>query len=262
MDTTRVLENKVAIVTGSGSGIGKGAAISLAGAGAKVVVANRTKSTGDETVRLIREEGGDAVFIPVDVTDYKSIETLIAEAERVYGKLDIMFANAGMSKYADLEEMPEELMDEILATNLRGALLCAKLSIPALKKNKGGSIIFCSSVLNTIGFPGCVVYSATKAGLVGAARTLAVEVGQHNIRVNVVSPGTIQSPMLDRDMSDMNREEADNFKIKVRMANALGRIGKPEEIGEAVVWLCSDASSFVNGNNLYVDGGFTMVKRF
>jgi len=262
MNLNKVLENKVAIVTGSGSGIGKGAALSLAQAGAKVVVANRTRQTGEETVRLIKEEGCEAVFFPADVTDYKSVESLIEETERYYGKLDIMFANAGITNYVELEKVTEEQMDEILNTNLKGALLCAKLSIPAIRKSGGGSIIFCSSVLRTIGFPGCVVYSATKAGLIGAARTLAVEVGGYNIRVNVVSPGTIDSPMLDKDMADMNTEEAEDFKNSVRRANALGRIGNPSEIGEAVVWLCSDASSYVTGNNLCVDGGFTAVKRF
>jgi NAD(P)-dependent dehydrogenase (short-subunit alcohol dehydrogenase family) len=255
------LRGKIAVVTGGGSGIGRGSAIVLAREGARVVVSDIDAKSGEETVRRINEAKDEAVFIRADVTKNEEIRQLVAQTGDTYKGLDIMFANAGITHYVDLEKMKESEIDRVLNINLKGALLCAKHAIPIMKKKGGGSIIFCSSVLNTIGFPQCVVYSSTKAGLVGAARTLAVEIGKYNIRVNVVSPGTINSPMLDRDMADMNVNEAKNYRQKVCNANALGRIGEPEDVGSAVVWLCSDESSYVTGQNLYVDGAFTAVKR-
>ena len=160
----------------------------------------------------------------------------------------------------DLEEITETDFERMVDTNFKGFLFCAKHAIPAMKRAGGGSIVFCSSVLSTIGFPRCVVYSATKAGMVGAARTLAVEIGKFNIRVNVVSPGTINTPMLAHDMADMNVDETANYLQKVRDANALGRIGEPEDIGNAVVWLSSEEASYVTGQNIFVDGAFTAVK--
>jgi NAD(P)-dependent dehydrogenase (short-subunit alcohol dehydrogenase family) len=156
--------------------------------------------------------------------------------------------------------MTEADFERMLDTNFKGFLLCAKHAIPAMKRAGGGSIVFCSSVLNTIGFPQCVVYSATKAGMIGASRSLAVEVGKYNIRVNVVSPGTMNTPMLARDIADMNVNEAENYLQKVRNANALGRLGEPEDIGNAVVWLSSEEASYVTGVNIFVDGAFTAVK--
>lgn len=252
MDRNQPLQNKVAVVTGAASGIGRGSARVLSQHGARVVVADIDDKGGAETVRLVTDAGGTASFCRADVTRADQIVALVAYAEKTYGGLDIMHANAGMTDYVDLEAMTEEQMDRVLDLNLRGALLCAQYSIPVMKKRGGGSIVFTSSVLNTIGFPQCVVYSATKAGMIGATRTLAVEVGKHKIRVNCVSPGTINTPMLARDVADMQ---------PMREANALGRIGEPEDIGEAVAWLSSDAAGYVTGQNLYVDGAFTALKK-
>ena len=252
MDRNQPLKDKVAVVTGAAAGIGRGSAKVLAQCGARVVVADIDDKGGADTVARITAAGGTARFCRADVTRADQIAALVAFAEKTYGGLDIMHANAGITHYVDLEAMTEEQMDRVLDLNLRGALLCARYSIPVMKKRGGGSIVFTSSVLNTIGFPGCVVYSATKAGMIGAARTLAVEVGKHKIRVNCVSPGTINTPMLTRDVTDMQ---------PVREANALGRIGEPEDIGEAVAWLSSDAAGYVTGQNLYVDGAFTALKK-
>ncbi len=254
------LRGKVAIVTGAGAGIGRGSAIVLARAGARVVVDDIDAEGGQETVRRIEEAGGEAIFVRADVSKNDEVRSLVARVEQTYGGLDIMFANAGITHYIDLEEMKESEMDRVLDINLKGALLCAKHSVPAMKKRSAGSIVFCSSVLNTIGFPQCVVYSSTKAGMIGATRSLAVEVGKYNIRVNCVSPGTINTPMLARDVADMNTKGNKNFLQKVCQANALGRVGEPEEVGNMVAWLCSDAASYVTGQNLYIDGAFTAVK--
>jgi NAD(P)-dependent dehydrogenase (short-subunit alcohol dehydrogenase family) len=173
-----------------------------------------------------------------------------------------MHANAAISVYRDFETMTEEDMDAILGLNLRGALLCAQAAIPPMRRRGGGSIVLVSSVQGFQALPGCVVYGATKAGLIRAAQTLAVEVGQHGIRVNAIAPGTIDTPMLARDLEPMGAEAAEAFLEQVRAANALGRIGRPEEIADAVVWLASDESSYVTGTCLTVDGGFLAVKRF
>lgn len=252
MNRNQPLKGKVAIVTGAAAGIGRGAAQVLAQHGARVVVADIDDKGSAETVARITKPGGTACVCHADVTRADQIAALVAFAEKTYGGLDIMHANAGITDYAELESTTEVQMDRVLDLNLRGVLLCARYAIPAMKKRDGGSIVFTSSVLNTIGFPGCVVYSATKAGMVGAARTLAVEVGKHKIRVNCVSPGTINTPMLARDVTDLPA---------MRAANALGRIGEPEDIGEAVAWLSSDAAGYVTGQNLYVDGAFTALKK-
>ena len=261
MATDRRLEDRVAVVTGSGSGIGRGSAIVLSRAGARVIVNDVDPDGGAETVGLICEAGGEATFIAADVGRSEEVKSLVAQAEDTYGRLDIMYANAGITNYVDLEDMTAADLERMLDTNFKGFLFCAKHAIPAMKRAGGGSIVFCSSVLSTIGFAQCVVYSATKAAMIGAARTLAVEVGKHNIRVNVVSPGTINTPMLARDMSDMNVEEAENYLQNVRNANALGRIGEPEDIGNAVAWLSSDEAGYITGINLFVDGAFTAVKQ-
>lgn len=262
MATDRQLQGKVAIVTGAGAGIGRGSALVLASAGARVVVNDIDDKSGTETVRQIKDKGDEATFIRADVGSNDDVRLLVSKAEDTYGGLDIMHANAGITLYVDLEAMKESELDRVLDINLKGALLCAMHAIPAMKKRGGGSIVFTSSVLCTIGFPQCVVYSATKAGMVGAARALAVEVGKYNIRVNCVSPGTINTPMLARDVKDMNMKGDKDFLQKVCNANALGRIGEPEDVGNAVVWLSSDLASYVTGENLFVDGAFTAVKRF
>jgi len=260
MAVDKRLEGKVAVITGAGSGIGRGSACVMARDGARVVVSDINADTGSETVKLIHEAGGEATFVEADVRHSDAVKSLIAQTEDTYGRLDIMYSNAGYTNYVDLEDMTEDDFEDLVNINFRAFLFCAKYSVPAMKRAGGGSIVFCSSVLNTIGFPQCVVYSAAKAGMIGAARTLAVEVGKHNIRVNVVSPGTINTPLLARDMADMNVDEVENYLEKVRNANALGRIGEPEDIGNAVAWLSSEEASYITGNNIYVDGAFTAVK--
>ena len=158
--------------------------------------------------------------------------------------------------------MSEDDLDLVLDTNLRGALLCAQAAIPPMRERGAGSIILVSSVQGFQGLSGAVVYSAAKAGLVTAARTLAVEVGGHGIRVNAIAPGTIDTPMLRRDLEPMGMDEQESFLERVRGANALGRIGRPEEVAALVVFLASDASSYVTGSCFTVDGGFLAVKRF
>ncbi len=256
------LAGKVAAVTGAGAGLGRAAAVAFAAAGASVVVNDLTEGGLGETVSLIEAAGGQAAPHLGDVSVPGDVEGLVRRATTEFGGLDVMHANAAISIYRELEQMPDDEIERILAVNLHGPLLCAQAAIPALRARGGGSIIFVSSVQGFQGLPGCVAYAAAKAGLVAAARTLSVEVGRDGIRVNAIAPGTIDTPMLQRDLEPMNPDEREAFVGRVEAANSLGRIGRPAEVGDVAVFLAGEASSYVTGTCVVVDGGFLAVKSF
>lgn len=252
----------MAVVTGAGSGLGRAAAVALAAAGSNVVLNDVDEAGLAGTLAAVEAAGGRGVIRVGDVAVKHDVQSLVEQALSSFGRLDVMHANAAVSLYHDLETMPEEDIDLILGVNLKGVLLCAQLAIPALRESGGGSIIFVSSVQAFQGLRGCVVYAGAKAALVAAARTLAVEVGRDGIRVNAIAPGTIDTPMLRRDLGPMNVAERESFLDRVNAANALGRVGRPAEVADLVVFLASDASSYVTGSCLAVDGGFLAVKAF
>jgi NAD(P)-dependent dehydrogenase (short-subunit alcohol dehydrogenase family) len=256
------LTGKVAVVTGAGSGIGRACAVALGAAGASVVVNDLDPAGLDETVAEVESAGGAAVLSVGDVRLASDVRALVALATSTFGGVDVMVANAAVSIYTGLAEQDEETIDLVLDTNLKGALLCAQAAIAPMRKRGGGSIVFLSSVQGYLTLPGCVPYAAAKAGVVAAARALAVEVGANGIRVNAVAPGTIDTPMLRRDLSGMNVEEADSFLERVRSANALKRIGTPQEIANVVLFLASPAASYVTGTSIIADGGYLSVKTF
>jgi NAD(P)-dependent dehydrogenase (short-subunit alcohol dehydrogenase family) len=258
-----ILEGKVALVTGAGSGLGRASVLGLLEAGATVIATDISVSGLEETA----QEAASADLpqpqsVLMDTSSYSQVQAVMTQTAEQWGGLDILHANAGVERYVSLEDMKEEDLDLLLDVDLKGVLLAAQHAIPHMRRRGGGSMVFTSSVQATHSLPGCVVYAAAKAGVIAAARTLALEVGPLGIRVNAISPGTIDTPMLRRDLGDMNVEQADAFLEAVRAANALGSIGLPTDISDAVVFLCSDNAKYITGTNLVVDGGFTAVKKF
>jgi NAD(P)-dependent dehydrogenase (short-subunit alcohol dehydrogenase family) len=260
--TTTTLAGKTALVTGAGSGLGRGSALALARAGAAVVVNDVDRDGAAGTVGAIRDSGGAAAIHIGDVSRPVAVREAIAIATDKFGGLDIVHANAGVERYVDLEKMSDEDMALLIDVDLKGVLLCFREAIPHLRARGGGVLIATSSVQATHSLPGCVVYAAAKAAVVAAVRTLALEVGRDGIRVVAVSPGTIDTPMLTRDLADMNLADAEGFLQRVRDANTLGRIGTPQEIGDVVVFLAGPGAAYITGANIVVDGGFTAVKSF
>ena len=262
MNQGRDLSGKVAVVTGAGSGLGRAVALAFAEAGADLVLNDLDREGLAETTAAVEAAGGRAEPSVGDVSVRADVEAMVATAVGSFGGLDIMHANAAISIYRELVDITEKDLDAILGVNLKGPLLCAQEAIPAMRERGGGSIIFVSSVQGYQGLPGCVPYAGAKAALVAAARTLSVEVGADGIRVNALVPGTIDTPMLERDLEPMNVEERDAFLERVRAANSLRRIGRPEEVAEAAVFLAGSGSSYVSGSAITVDGGFLAVKSF
>lgn len=256
------LTDRVALVTGAGSGIGRAVAEMLATEGAAVLVADIDPAAASETARRIQAAGGRVVVQQTDVRRPEEIRAAVAAAVTTFGGLDLLHANVGIDYYRPLEETPEEDVDLVLQTNLRSMILSARAAIPEMKRRGGGAIVFTSSVQALIGLPNSAVYAACKAALLGFARTLSLELGAHRIRVNCVLPGTIDTGMLQAALVAMNLEQREAFLQQVAAANPLGRVGRPEEVAAAVVYLLSDDASYVTGTGLVVDGGYTAWKKF
>jgi NAD(P)-dependent dehydrogenase (short-subunit alcohol dehydrogenase family) len=247
------LDGKVAIITGAASGIGKATAILFAQEGAKVVVADITDDLGEETVKMINKSGGKAIFVHVNISKAEDVENMIKTTVKAYGRLDIIFNNAGIEgASADTANYPENIFDKVVAVNLKGVWLGIKYAVPELLKNGGGSIINTTSVAGLVGFASSSAYSASKGGIIQLTKTAALEYAKQNIRVNCIAPGVIDTPMIDRIIKD--HPEVEEALIQ---AEPIGRLGKPEEIAQAALFLASGDSSFVTGTVLVVDGGLT-----
>ncbi len=260
--TAREFDGKVVAVTGAGAGLGAAVATAFAEAGASVVCNDVDAAAVEQTAARIVGSGGKAAVSVGDVAVPKDVQALVDTAVRELGGLDVMYANAAISIYNDLEVTPIEDLARIVDVNLKGPLLCARAAIPAIRERGGGSILFVSSVQGFQGLRGCVPYVAAKAGLVAAARTLATEVGGFGIRVNAIAPGTFDTPMFQRDLAPMNTEDRTDFLERVNRGNTLGRVGDAREVSEAALFLASSRASYVTGTCLVVDGGFLAVKAF
>jgi len=246
------LEGKVALVTGGASGIGRATALTFAREGAQLVIADMHEEGGQQTVHLITEMGGEAIFVRTDVSKAVEVQALLSQAVATYGRLDCAHNNAGISggRHALTAEYPEETWHQVIAVNLTGVWLCMKYEIPQMLQQGGGVIVNTASVAGLIGGRGLAAYVASKHGVVGLTKTAALEYAQQGIRVNCVCPGVIQTPMTARGLSDPER------RARIIASEPMGRVGTPEEIAQAVVWLCSDAASFVTGHTMTVDGGY------
>jgi len=245
------MTGKTALVTGGGSGIGRAAARAFAREGARVAVADVDENGGLQTARLIQEAGGQALFIRTDVSQAAQVEVLVRQTVDACGRLDWAFNNAGISGTgASTAECAEEDWDRLMAVNLKGVWLCMKYELRQMLKQGSGAIVNNASVWGLAGLENAIAYAASKHGVVGLTRVAALECARSGIRVNAVCPGFTHTPLIDRVMADRPR-----FHEKVAALQPMGRLATPEEVAEAVVWLCSDAASFVTGHALSADGG-------
>jgi len=245
------VEGKVALVTGGASGIGRATALTFAREGAKLVIADINADGGQQTVHMITENGGEAIFVRTDVSQAAEVQALISQAVATYGRLDCAHNNAGIGSRprAPLHECTEETWDRVLGINLKGVWLCMKYEIIQMLTQGTGTIVNTASIMGLVGsWSGSGAYNASKHGVVGLTKTAALEYAKLGIRVNCVCPGYIQTAM-----SVQNDPER---QAQIIAREPIGRVGTPEEVAEAVVWLCSDAASFVTGHTMTVDGGY------
>lgn len=245
----KTFDGKVVIVTGAGSGIGKAAALAFGREGAKVVVSDINEQQGRETEREIVSNQGEALFIPCDVSSEDQVRRLIDETIKRFGRLDCAYNNAGLEGHpCSTTECTSETWDKTINTNLKGVWLCMKYEIPEMLKAGKGSIVNCSSIAGLVGFASLPAYVASKHGVIGLTETAALEFGRRNVRINAVCPGPVETPMLDRIT------HGDNSLFETQ--DPMGRVGRPEEIADSVLWLCSDKASYVTGQSITVDGGW------
>ena len=249
---TTELRGKVGIVTGGTSGIGRETAELFAKAGAKVVVAGRREVEGKETLDLVRAAGGDGLFVKTDVSRAVEVQALVRKTVEKFGRLDIAFNNAGIEgNWIPIAEQAEEDWDRTIAINLKGVWLCLKYEIQQmLKQGGGGAIVNMASVAGLMGSAGAATYCASKHGVMGLTKSAALETARNGIRINVVCPAVIETPMGERLFGE---PEARKFALGL---HPIGRFGTPMEVAEAVLWMCSDRASFMTGQSLVLDGGF------
>jgi len=246
---------KVAVVTGGASGIGRAGALEFAKAGAKVVVADVDVAGGEETVKQIRDMGGEAIFVRTDVSKEEDVKAMVEAAEKQFGGLDYAFNNAGIEgQMAPTAEYTLEAWNKVIGINLTGVWLCMRYEIPVMLRRGGGAIVNTASVAGLVGFPSTPAYTASKHGVVGLTKAAAIEYGPRNIRVNAICPGVIETPMvMSRSMQLATNREAYQQMVAL---HPLNRLGTAEEVAKTAVWLCSPDASFITGAALPVDGGF------
>ncbi len=249
------LKDKVAIITGAGSGQGRATALLFAKEGAKVVVATYTSSHGEETMRKIKNVGGEGLFVKTDVSKADEAENMVLKTVDNYGRVDILFNNAGIWVPCNILDETMEGWNKTIAVNLTGVFLCSKYSIREMAKTRGGVIINNSSTAGVAGYPDHAAYCASKGGVVLMTKALAIECASKNIRVNCICPGSIDTPMAQNFIKASENPEKVQEAFE-RMA-PISRFGKPEEISYLALYLASDESSFVTGSIFLIDGGHT-----
>ncbi len=248
------IAGKVAIVTGGSAGIGRATAVAFGAQGAKVVVASRREQESEETLKLIRAAGGEGIFIQTDIAVPADVEGLINATVEIYGRVDIACNNAGvLGSMQPLLDTSDEQWDWLINTNLKGTWLCMKHQIRQMVRQGGGVIVNIASVAGLVGIPGCSAYAATKHGIVGMTKTAALEYAKAGIRVNAICPAGVLTDMVGKDYLERTPEALAAFDA----VHPIGRIARPEDIGPAVVWLCSEHAGFITGVAMPIDGGWT-----
>jgi NAD(P)-dependent dehydrogenase (short-subunit alcohol dehydrogenase family) len=249
---TKLFEGKVALVTGGSSGIGRATALAFAAEGARVAIGARRSAEGEETVRLIQQRGGEALFVLTDVSVPEQVQALVDSTVEPWGRLDYAVNNAGIegTPFVPIADYALDVWDQVIGVNLKGVFLSMKCQVPHLLKQSGSAIVNISSIAGLVGGVGGAAYHASKHGVVGLTKTVALEYAAQGLRVNAICPAVIRTPMADRFFKGLEASTVDGF-------HPLGRAGTPEEAAAAVLWLCSPQSSFVTGQALAVDGGFT-----
>ncbi|MFN3414777.1 MAG: SDR family oxidoreductase [Caldimonas sp.] len=246
-----MLQGKVSLVTGASSGIGRAIALAYAREGAKVVVSDVNVAGAEETVSLVRQQGGDAIFVPADVSHADDCQRLVERTVAHYGRLDAACNNAGIGgELGPTADYADEAWQRVIGVNLTGVFYCMKHQIPAMLRQGGGAIVNMASILGQVGFAGAPAYVAAKHGVVGLTKTAALEYSGQGLRINAVGPAFIHTPMIAGLESDPATAQ------QLVSLHAVGRLGQPEEVAELVVWLSSDRASFVTGAYYAVDGGY------
>ena len=245
-------KDKVVLITGAATGMGETSALEFAKAGAKVVVADWNETEGQATVDAIREVGGEARFVRVDVRDSASVRNMVDKVIEYYGQLDVAFNNAGiMEENSKLADVDEDVWDRIVDVNMKGVFLCMKYELPVMVAAGKGAIVNTSSVCAARILPNCAAYTASKFGVVGLTRSAAVEYGPLGVRVNAILPGAVMTPMMRA------ATEADPSRLaRVKETRPLGKVADPIVIAKAAMWLCSDDAEHITGHALPVDGGY------
>jgi NAD(P)-dependent dehydrogenase (short-subunit alcohol dehydrogenase family) len=247
-----ILDGKIALITGAGSGIGRATARIFAREGARLVLADVVEAGGNETLRMIKEAGADGIFVKCDVANETDVEATVARAVAHYGRLDCAFNNAGIGGAGRLtHEYSLEEWNRVIAINLTGVWLCMRAEIAQMLKQKSGAIVNTSSIMGLTGAIRVPAYTAAKHGVAGLTKAAALEYARHGLRINAVCPAPIYTPMLMGAF-----EKRPDMEERYARAEPMKRIGQPEEIGEAVAWLCSDRASYVTGLPMPVDGGY------
>jgi NAD(P)-dependent dehydrogenase (short-subunit alcohol dehydrogenase family) len=250
---TQQFDSKVAIITGAGSGIGRACAIAFATEGARVVAADVDTAGNEQTVSMIKQNGGEAIAVHCDVSISDDVQAMVQQAIATYGRLDYACNNAGVGGVSKPSgEYPEDEWRRVIAINLTGVWLCMRYQIPEMLKNGGGAIVNISSILGHVGFANAPAYVAAKHGVVGLTKSAAIEYGTLGIRINAVCPAFIYTPLLEQ----AGITEGSDIYNHIAGLHAMKRMGTPQEVADMVTWLCSDKASFVTGVPMLVDGGY------
>jgi NAD(P)-dependent dehydrogenase (short-subunit alcohol dehydrogenase family) len=251
-------KNKVALVTGGGNGIGRATALGFAGRGAKVVIVDRDKTGGEATAGIVRQQGGEALFVQADVTDAKSVEAYVKKAVDAYGRIDCFHNNAGIEgKVANIVDYDEAMFDQVMSVNVRGVFLGMKYVLKQMLAQKSGAIVNTASTAGLMGSPGMPAYVASKHAVLGLTKTASGEVARQGIRVNAVCPGPIDTRMIQDLQKQLNPENPGKVAATYQASIPIGRYGTAEEVANTVLFLCSDLAGNITGAHFVVDGGRT-----